>query len=113
MARTMDERCQILREKLQGKFYKKISDYEGYAFLRAWEWKMHGEAGRLWPPSETTREWRESAGPVRNATPEYSTLMKAEHPAQLEADQEKDLPLRGLDWVVDLARDMKSKYFGY
>lgn len=60
LARTMDERCQILRDRLRGKFYEKLSDYEGYAFLRAWEWKSGGEAGPLLTPEETLEQWSES-----------------------------------------------------
>lgn len=61
MARTMDERCQILRELFQGKFYSDLGKYEGYAFLRAWEWKFTGEVGRdLLTPEETYQEWRKS-----------------------------------------------------
>lgn len=61
MAKTMDERCQVLRDRFRGKFYKDVSDYEGYAFLRAWEWKFTGEAGlRLLTSDETVQEWSES-----------------------------------------------------
>ena len=37
LARTMDERCQVLRERFRAKFYCDVSEYERYAFLRAWE----------------------------------------------------------------------------
>ena len=61
MARTMDERCQILKDWFKGKFYKSVKDYEGYAFLRAWEWKSTGEVGRpLLTPDETVEQWAES-----------------------------------------------------
>jgi hypothetical protein len=58
LARNMDERCQILKDWFGGKFFASLSDYEGYAFLRAWEWKWTGEVGRkLLTPEETTEEW--------------------------------------------------------
>lgn len=62
MARTMDERCQLLRDHFRGKFYQSVEGYEGYAFLRAWEWKYTGEAGlSLLTPEETFEEWRRKA----------------------------------------------------
>lgn len=61
MARTMDERCQILKERFRGKFYESLGDYEGSTFLRAWEWKQTGEVGRaLLTPEETIQQWSES-----------------------------------------------------
>jgi hypothetical protein len=63
LARTMDERCQILRDWFRGKFYASLGDYEGYAFLRAWEWKWTGEVGKdLLTSDETSREWAASRG---------------------------------------------------
>lgn len=61
LARTMDERCQILRDTFRAKFYYDVSEYEGYAFLRAWEWKFTGEVGRtMLTPQETYRQWCDS-----------------------------------------------------
>ena len=63
LARTMDERCQILRDRFNAKFYNDISDYQGRAFIRAWEWKTTGEAGQvLLTPEETIKQWRNSFG---------------------------------------------------
>jgi hypothetical protein len=39
MARTMDERSDILRDKIGATFYKTLEDYKGYAFLKACEEK--------------------------------------------------------------------------
>lgn len=49
MARTMDERCVILKERFMARFYERVEDYDvgGYAFLRSWEWKRTGEVGPL------------------------------------------------------------------
>lgn len=58
-ARTMNERCGILRDKLGGKFYASVSEYEGYGFLNAWDWKVDGEVGWLLTPEETSKQWRE------------------------------------------------------
>lgn len=61
LARTMDERCAILKEKFRAKFYRTLNDYEGQGFLRAWEWKTTGEVDRnLLTPQETVEQWRES-----------------------------------------------------
>lgn len=46
LARDMDERCDIL-EKLGGKFYARLKDYDGNACLKAWEEKTTGEVGPL------------------------------------------------------------------
>lgn len=37
VARTMDERSRLLRDRFGARFYQDISDYRGYAFLNAWE----------------------------------------------------------------------------
>lgn len=61
LARSMDERCRILRDRFRGRFYASLDHYEGYAFLRAWEWKQTGEAGlKLMTPEETIQHWKES-----------------------------------------------------
>jgi hypothetical protein len=61
LARSMDERCRILRDRFRGKFYESVNDYKGYAFLTAWQWKWTGEVSKnLLTPQETTREWIES-----------------------------------------------------
>lgn len=54
----MDERCRILKDRFNGRFYQDVGDYEGDAFLRAWEWKETGEVGDLLTPSQTVQEWR-------------------------------------------------------
>ncbi|KAL2787682.1 hypothetical protein BJX66DRAFT_310375 [Aspergillus keveii] len=46
LARDMDERCEII-ERIGGKFFACLEDYDGYASLRAWEEKTTGEVGRL------------------------------------------------------------------
>jgi hypothetical protein len=45
-ARTMDERCSILKG-MGAKFYENIEQYDGTACLRAWEKKTTGEIGPL------------------------------------------------------------------
>ena len=67
MARTMDERCAILRDRLRGKFYEDLKDYEGYGFFNSWESKTAGEVGPLLQPHETSDLWVEahySRGPT-------------------------------------------------
>jgi len=46
LARDMDERCEILR-RLGGRFFGSLDEYEGEAFLRAWDEKVEGEVGPL------------------------------------------------------------------
>lgn len=46
LARTMDERCELLR-KLGGKMYDRIEDVDDPRFLRAWEDEYLGEKGGL------------------------------------------------------------------
>lgn len=58
MARTMDERCILLRDRFQATFYEHLRDYKGYAFLNCWETKETGEVGPLLQPEETVRLWR-------------------------------------------------------
>jgi hypothetical protein len=57
MARTMDERCAILRDRFKATFYEHPRDYKGYAFLNSWETKEAGEVGPLLQPDETARLW--------------------------------------------------------
>ena len=53
MARTMDERCMLLRDRFQAAFYSNVEDYQGYAFLNSWAAKTTGEVGALLQPQET------------------------------------------------------------
>ena len=47
LARTMDERCELLRDCFRATFYNDVRDYKGYAFLNSWEGKETGEVGPL------------------------------------------------------------------
>ena len=47
LASTMDEKCRILREHFDAKFYQHVEQYEGYGFLNSWETKETGEVGPL------------------------------------------------------------------
>ena len=58
MARTMDERCTLLRDRFEATFYKTLEDYEGYAFLKSWGNKETGEVGPLLQPNETFELWK-------------------------------------------------------
>ena len=57
MARTMDERCAMLRDRFNAKFYRDLKDYEGYGFFNSWGWKETGEVGPLLQPDETRKIW--------------------------------------------------------
>jgi hypothetical protein len=57
MARTMDERCTLMKDRFQPKFYEYLNDYKGYTFLNSWETKDTGEVGPLLHPEETVRLW--------------------------------------------------------
>lgn len=57
MARTMDERCLILRDRFKATFYRYVKDYKGHAFLNSWETKETGETGPLLRPDETLDLW--------------------------------------------------------
>ena len=46
LARTMDERCNIL-ESMGAKFYKALDDYDGATYLKAWHTKWQGEVEPL------------------------------------------------------------------
>ena len=61
LARSMDERCEILQKYFEAKFYKKLEDYEGPAFLRSGEWKQTEESGPTMLTDEETFElWRKN-----------------------------------------------------
>jgi hypothetical protein len=60
MARTMDERCAILRDRFKARFYENVKHYKGYAYLNSWETKEIGEVGPLLQPEETIRLWRKA-----------------------------------------------------
>ncbi|KAI9892735.1 MAG: hypothetical protein M1814_001155 [Vezdaea aestivalis] len=47
LARTMDERCEMLKTRFGAKFHKSLEDYDGLAFLKSWETKDTGEVGPL------------------------------------------------------------------
>jgi hypothetical protein len=49
LARTMDERCQVLRDHFRPTFYKDVREYKGHAFLNSWDEKETGEVGPLMP----------------------------------------------------------------
>ena len=53
LARTMDERCYILRTHFNATFYADVTDYKGSAFLNSWEEGHSGEVGPLLRPEET------------------------------------------------------------
>jgi len=47
LAKTMEERCEILKG-MGARFYAGLEDYESEStFLRAWEWKSEGDIGHL------------------------------------------------------------------
>ena len=58
MARTMDERCRLLRDRFRAKYFDKVEDYVGYGFLNSWDSKDTGEIGPLLQPAETFDLWR-------------------------------------------------------
>ncbi|PPJ56863.1 hypothetical protein CBER1_09990 [Cercospora berteroae] len=60
LARTMDERCHLLKTLYGATFYQKLEDYNGQGFLTAWEWKRGGEVGDLLMPEQTRERWFES-----------------------------------------------------
>lgn len=60
MARAIDERCAILRDRFKAIFLKDSKDYEGYAFLNSWKKKDTGEVGPLLQPAESIRLWEEA-----------------------------------------------------
>lgn len=58
MARTMDERCSILRDHFSSTFYSDLEHYNGHAFLNSWQTKETGEVGALLQVDETFELWR-------------------------------------------------------
>ena len=60
MARTMDERCAMLRDLFEATFYSDLKDYKGYGFFNSWESKETGEVGPLLQPDETRELWAKS-----------------------------------------------------
>ena len=46
LAKTMEERCEILK-RMGAKFYQRSSEYDGLAYIKAWETKESGEHGPL------------------------------------------------------------------
>ena len=57
MARTMDERASLLRDRFNARHYGDIGEFEGYGFFNCWETKEEGEAGPLLSPRETREVW--------------------------------------------------------
>lgn len=47
LARNMDEKCQVLRDHFEAKFYEGVQDVEGHNFVNSWETKIHGEVGPM------------------------------------------------------------------
>lgn len=47
MARTMDERCAVLRDRFGARFYGDLKGYEGFGFFNCWGLKEKGEVGPL------------------------------------------------------------------
>lgn len=62
MARTMDERCSILRDHFSSKFYRDLEHYDGHAFLNTWQAKETGEVGPLLQLDETLELWTRGLG---------------------------------------------------
>jgi hypothetical protein len=58
MARTMDERAILLRDRFNGRHYKDIEEFDGYGFFNCWETKDQGEVGPLLLPHETYELWK-------------------------------------------------------
>lgn len=57
MARAIDERCAILRDRFEATFYRDLKSYEGYGFFNSWESKETEETGPLLQPDETHDMW--------------------------------------------------------
>jgi hypothetical protein len=59
MARSMDERCTLLRNLFNAVFYEDVKQFNcDCGFLNSWETKETGEAGPLLLPHETEQLWR-------------------------------------------------------
>ena len=57
MARTMDERSTLLRERFQAEWYADFESYCGVGFLNSWQSKQTGEVGPLLLPDESVQLW--------------------------------------------------------
>ena len=57
MARTMDERCDMLRDRFKATFYRDLKDYKGYGYFNDWDSREIGEVGPLLQPVETREIW--------------------------------------------------------
>lgn len=53
MARTMDERIVLLRDRFNARHYGDIREFKGYGFFNCWETKEEGEVGPLLSPHAT------------------------------------------------------------
>lgn len=58
MARTMDERAALLRDRFNARHYGNIGEFEGYGFFNCCETKEEGEVGPLLLPHETRELWK-------------------------------------------------------
>ena len=101
MARSMDERCKILEDRFRGRFLKDMSDYEGHAFLRAWDWKKTGEVGPLLTPEETFNRWRDSLNSGKRLSHENENAGGNER--TVPDDQE------GASWWLRIAQSVVGK----
>lgn len=68
LAKTMTQKCAIL-EKMGGKFYASLAEYDGAACLNAWKEKTQGEHGPLEWKSPV---WIGASNLVRSGTFEFS-----------------------------------------
>lgn len=57
MARTMDERSVLLRDRFKATFYADVGTFEGYVSFDCWDSKNGGEVGPLLLPFETRELW--------------------------------------------------------
>ena len=57
MARTMDERCAILRDRFKASFYQDLRNYKDYGFFNSWESTETGEVGPLLQSDEMIDIW--------------------------------------------------------
>ena len=60
MKGTMDERSVMLRDRLRGRVYADLRNYEGYGSFNRWTEKRTGEVGPLLKPEETREMWTEA-----------------------------------------------------
>jgi len=69
MARTMDERAALLRDRFGARHYGDIGEFEGYGYFNCWETKDEGEVGPLFLPQKTRELWeRASYGKIAMPT---------------------------------------------